>query len=100
LIKRPGRVSGSTAIENEKLQFRRSAAWALSLGLELGAYFWLGFIVAPWATHRYGYALLFKILGYVVGIGCPINAIVRVVRDYNKQLENDDRPAPPPERPE
>jgi hypothetical protein len=70
---------------------RRSAAWALSLGLELAAYFWLGFVVAPWAAHRYGYAPAFKVLGYIVGIGCPINAIVRIVRDYNKQLKRDER---------
>jgi hypothetical protein len=42
--------------------------------------------------------LVFKILGYIVGIGCPINAVVRIARDYNKQLEKDEREAPPPER--
>jgi len=64
-----------------------SAAWAISFGLELAVYFGLGFMAAPWAAHRFGHALLFKILGYIVGIGCPINAFVRVVRDYNRSLK-------------
>ena len=39
--------------------------------------------------------LLFKILGYIIGIGCPINAIVRIIRDYNRQLKHDERSAQP-----
>jgi hypothetical protein len=82
------------AIANEKLQPRQPALWALGLGLELGAYFWLGFEVAPWAAKRYGMALLFKILGYVIGIGAPINALVRVARDYKKAFGDDDSSHP------
>jgi hypothetical protein len=67
-----------------------AAAWAFSFGLELGAYFWLGFIVAPWAGHRYGAALFFKILGYIIGVGAPINALVRVVRIYNRDQKRDE----------
>jgi hypothetical protein len=66
-----------------------SAAWAISFGLELAVYFGLGFMAAPWAANRFGHALLFKIFGYIVGIGCPINAFVRIVRDYNRSLKTD-----------
>jgi hypothetical protein len=72
-----------------------AAASAISLGAELFAYFWLGFDVAPWAAHHFGKTLLFRTLGYIIGIGCPINALVRVVRDYNraqKRDENEHRP--------
>jgi hypothetical protein len=43
-------------------------------------------------------ATFFTILGYIVGIGCPINAIVRIVRDYNKQLARDERANSNPDR--
>jgi F0F1-type ATP synthase assembly protein I len=43
----------------------------------------------PWADHRFGTAPVFKILGYVVGLGAPINALVRIIRDYNRDLKND-----------
>jgi F0F1-type ATP synthase assembly protein I len=56
----------------------------------------------PWLDHRFHTAPWFKILGYVVGIGAPINAFVRIVRDYNRSLKNDqskphDGPDPPPD---
>lgn len=50
----------------------------------------LGFLLAPWLARHYGHETLFKIFGWIVGIGCPINALVRVVRDYNKQLKKDE----------
>jgi F0F1-type ATP synthase assembly protein I len=43
----------------------------------------------PWADHRFGTAPIFKILGYVIGIGAPINALVRIIRDYNRELKQD-----------
>jgi hypothetical protein len=64
--------------------------WALSLGAELFAYFALGFYVAPKLGHHFGMPLLFKVLGLIVGIGCPINALARVVRVYNKQQQKED----------
>jgi len=67
-----------------------AAAWAVSFGLELAVYFWLGFDVAPQADHHFGTAPVLKILGYVIGIGCPINAFVRVVRDYNRAQKKDE----------
>jgi F0F1-type ATP synthase assembly protein I len=67
--------------------------WAISLGAELFVYFWLGFDVAPKADHYFHTAPVLKILGLVIGIGCPINALARVVRVYNKaqnKTENND----------
>jgi F0F1-type ATP synthase assembly protein I len=43
----------------------------------------------PWLDQRFHTAPWFKILGYVIGIGAPINAFVRIVRDYNRSLKND-----------
>jgi hypothetical protein len=64
--------------------------WAVSLGAELFVYFWLGFDVAPKADHHFHTEPVLKILGLVIGIGCPINALVRVVRDYNRAQKKDD----------
>ncbi len=44
----------------------------------------------PWLDHRWGTAPWFKLLGYVIGIGAPINALVRIVRDYNRDLKVDE----------
>ena len=73
-----------------------AAAWAVSLGLELFVYFWLGFDLAPWAGRRLAHPVLFKVLGLIVGVGCPVNALVRVVRGYNRaQKKTDDQPPDP-----
>jgi hypothetical protein len=47
-------------------------------------------VLAPWAAQRFGKPILFNILGYIVGIGCPINALVRIVRDYNRAQKKDE----------
>ena len=53
----------------------------------------------PWADHRFGTAPVFKILGYVIGIGAPINALVRIVRDYNRDLKRDPSSSDEQQRP-
>jgi len=65
--------------------------WAVSLGAELFVYFWLGFDVAPKADRHFHTEPFLKILGLIIGIGCPINALVRVVRDYNRAQKRDER---------
>jgi F0F1-type ATP synthase assembly protein I len=68
---------------------------ASSFGLEIAAYIGLGFIGGPWLDHRWGTAPWFKLLGYVVGIGAPINAFVRITREYKKfTADDDDQPRP------
>jgi F0F1-type ATP synthase assembly protein I len=64
--------------------------WAVSLGAELFVYFWLGFDVAPKADHHFHTEPVLRILGLIIGIGCPINALVRVVREYNRAQKRDD----------
>ncbi len=86
------------AIDRPKPQVRGTSLWALGFGLELAAYFWLGFDLFPHKVDPWlGTAPVFKILGYIVGIGCPINALVRIARDYNRDLKRDepsDKPNP------
>ena len=65
--------------------------WALSLGAELFVYFWLGFDIAPKADRYFHTQPILKILGLIIGIGCPINALVRVVRDYNRAQKRDEK---------
>lgn len=71
-----------------------------SFGIEIAAYVAIGFMGGPWLDHRFHTTPWFTWLGYVVGIGAPINAFVRIVRQYNKDLEKDaqddhDDPSPP-----
>jgi ATP synthase protein I len=69
-----------------------------SFGLEIAAYVALGFMGGPWLDHRFHTAPWFKVLGYIVGIGAPINAFVRIIRDYNKSLKNDEPSDPKSDR--
>lgn len=76
-----------------------------SFGIEIAAYVAIGFMGGPWLDHRFHTTPWFTWLGYVVGIGAPINAFVRIVRQYNKDLAKDaqnDESNPsdrPPDRP-
>jgi F0F1-type ATP synthase assembly protein I len=77
-----------------------------SFGIEIALYVAIGFMGGPWLDHRFHTAPWFTWLGYVVGIGAPINAFVRIVREYNKQLAQDsqedaqnDHRDPPADRP-
>jgi hypothetical protein len=65
-------------------------ASSVSLGAELFTYFALGFYLAPKLGHRFGMPVFFKVLGLIVGVGCPVNALVRIVRIYNKQQQKED----------
>jgi ATP synthase protein I len=66
-----------------------------SFGLEIAAYIGIGFVGGPWLDARLGTAPWFRILGYIIGIGAPINAFVRIVRDYNRALKQDDKQGNP-----
>jgi F0F1-type ATP synthase assembly protein I len=75
-----------------------------SFGIEIAAYVAIGFMGGPWLDHRLHTQPWFTWLGYVVGIGAPINAMVRIVRQYNKDLAREERDAkndhpPPSDRP-
>jgi F0F1-type ATP synthase assembly protein I len=61
-----------------------------SFGIEIAAYVGLGFMGGPWLDHKLHTDPWFRWLGYLIGIGAPINAMVRIVRDYNKSLKNDE----------
>jgi ATP synthase protein I len=65
-----------------------------ALGLEIAAYVGLGFMGGPWLDGRLGTAPWFKVLGIIVGVGAPINALVRIVRQYNRSLSKDDTSNP------
>ena len=70
---------------------------ASSFGLEIAAYIGIGFMGGPWLDHRFHTEPWFKYLGWVVGIGAPINAFVRIAREY-KRFTSDDAPSNPPPR--
>jgi F0F1-type ATP synthase assembly protein I len=61
-----------------------------SFGLEIAAYVAIGFMGGPWLDHRFHTEPWFKWLGWVVGVGAPINAFRRIIREYNRSLKNDE----------
>jgi F0F1-type ATP synthase assembly protein I len=60
-----------------------------AVGIELAAYLTLPFLGGQWLDGRLGTAPWLKWTGAIVGIGAAINALVRVVREYNQALKKD-----------
>jgi F0F1-type ATP synthase assembly protein I len=50
----------------------------------------LGLVKAPQWEVRFHTGHWLTILGYVIGIGAPFNAVIRIVRSYNKAQKKED----------
>ena len=65
-----------------------------AVGLEIAAYIGgVGHYGGAWLAKRFGLPWLYWV-AMVVGIGCAINALVRINRSYKKSLQNQDEPPP------
>ena len=65
-----------------------------AVGLEIAVYIGgVGHYGGAWLAKRFGIPWLYW-AAMVVGIGCAINALVRINRSYKKSLQNQDEPPP------
>ncbi len=70
----------------------RSAGNTGALGLEIGMYMWIGLYGGEYLDGRFHSTPWMKWIGFaVVGVGCSINALVRVTRQYKKVLAREDQ---------
>jgi F0F1-type ATP synthase assembly protein I len=61
------------------------------VGVEILLALAVGYLGGQWVDGKLDTAPWFKWIGMVAGIGAAINALVRVVRTYNKSLANQDQ---------
>jgi hypothetical protein len=95
LIWDDGRVSGCVAIDPDAKKMVRIAGSTGAIGFEVLAFLALGYYGGPFLDQRWGTGPWLKYLGWVVGVGGAIMALVRTARTYQKSLKEDDEPKPP-----
>ena len=76
--------------------------WAIAgstgaVGLEISLAIGIGYFGGRYLDGKLGSAPWLAWIGFAAGVGAGIKALVRVVRDYQKSLENDqdDEPKQP-----
>ncbi|HEX7597299.1 MAG TPA: AtpZ/AtpI family protein [Polyangia bacterium] len=75
--------------------------WAIAgstgaVGLEISIAIGIGYFGGRYLDGRLGTAPWLTWIGFAAGIGAGIKALVRVVRTYQKSLENDEEDGPKP----
>jgi F0F1-type ATP synthase assembly protein I len=73
--------------------------WAIAgstgaVGLEISIAIGIGYFGGRYLDGRLGTAPWLTWIGFAAGIGAGIKALVRVVRTYQKSLENDEEDGP------
>jgi ATP synthase protein I len=69
----------------------RTAGTTGAVGLAIVLAILVGYLGGQWLDRWLGTAPWLKWVGMVAGVGAAIKALMRVVRQYNKSLEKDDR---------
>jgi F0F1-type ATP synthase assembly protein I len=67
----------------------RVAGTTGAVGIEIVLAVLVGYLGGQWLDRHLGTTPWLKWVGLVVGLGAAVKALVRVVRQYNKSLEND-----------
>jgi ATP synthase protein I len=84
------RVSGSVAIDPDAKKMWRVAGTTGAVGIEIVLAVLVGYLGGQWLDHRFGTGPWLKWVGLVAGVGAAIKALMRVVRQYNRSLDQDD----------
>jgi F0F1-type ATP synthase assembly protein I len=71
--------------------------WAIAgstgaVGLEIAVAVGIGYLGGQYLDRRLGVAPWLMWVGFAAGVGAGIKALMRVVRSYQKSLEEEDRP--------
>ena len=76
--------------------------WAIAgstgaVGLEISLAIGIGYFGGRYLDGKLGSAPWLAWIGFAAGVGAGIKALIRVARDYQKSLQNDqnDEPKPP-----
>jgi len=66
-----------------------TAASTGAVGIEIAAAIGIGYFGGQYLDRRLGVAPWFMWVGFAAGVGASIKALVRVVRSYQKSLQED-----------
>jgi ATP synthase protein I len=80
-------------IDPEAKNMWRIAGSTGAVGIEVAVAIALGYFGGQWLDRKFGTAPWFAIVGFVAGIGAAIKALVRVTREYRKQVSQQDATA-------
>jgi len=69
-----------------------TAASASAVGIEIAVAIGLGYFGGQYLDRKLGVAPWLTWVGFAAGVGASIKALIRVVRSYNKSLEQDEPP--------
>jgi F0F1-type ATP synthase assembly protein I len=69
-----------------------TAASASAVGIEIAVAIGLGYFGGQYLDRKLGVAPWLTWVGFAAGVGASIKALIRVVRSYNKSLEQDGPP--------
>jgi F0F1-type ATP synthase assembly protein I len=72
----------------------RTAGTTGAVGIEIVLAVLVGYLGGQWLDRHLGTTPWLKWVGLVVGLGAAVKALIRVVRQYNRSLEDDDRSNP------
>jgi len=72
----------------------RTAGTTGAVGIEIVLAVLVGYLGGQWLDRHLGTTPWLKWVGLVVGLGAAIKALHRVVRQYNRSLDEDDRSNP------
>jgi F0F1-type ATP synthase assembly protein I len=83
------------AIDPDAKKMWRVAGTTGAVGIEIVLAVLVGYLGGQWLDRHFGTGPWLKWVGLVAGVGAAIKALMRVVRQYNKSLDQqDDGPDP------
>ena len=69
----------------------RIAGFTGAVGIEVALAITIGYFGGHWLDRKLGTAPVITIIGFVGGVGAAVKALIRVTRDYQKKLNEEDR---------
>jgi F0F1-type ATP synthase assembly protein I len=79
-------------MDSEGKKMWGTAASASAVGIEIAVAIGLGYFGGQYLDRKLGVAPWLTWVGFAAGVGASIKALIRVVRSYNKSLEQDEPP--------
>lgn len=65
-----------------------------AVGLEIAVAIAIGYLGGRWLDHRFGTTPWLTAVGFFSGVGAAVKAIVRVTRQYQRRLDQDEKKTP------
>ena len=74
-----------------QIEVLRSSGEVATVGLSFVLALVIGTLGGWWLDRKLGTAPVITIIGFVGGVGAAVKALIRVTRDYQKKLNEEDR---------